>query len=138
MGDLAGVNGPMTTRYTGRCMCGAVRFSFAGSPRFVAECVCDSCRRAHGASSVCWVGVANQQFTLDDGESVLRWYQSSEASERGFCVSCGTRLFFRSSRWPGEVHMAVACIDPPHDLVATEVSYGAELPDWTAVTFRKH
>ncbi len=119
--------------YRGSCMCGAVRFSFSGPPRFVADCVCESCRRAHGASAVCWVGVRTPQFRFDTDDDVVRWYASSAESERGFCPQCGTRILFRSSKWAGEMHMALACITPPHDLVATEVGFRQEFPAWTAL-----
>ena len=123
----------MDKTYKGACMCGAIRFSFRGAPRFVADCVCDSCRRAHGATAVCWTGVNTEQFHLDAGTAELTWYHSSAASERGFCGVCGSTLFFRSQRWPGEMHMAVACLDAPHDLVATDVSYSEEFPPWTVL-----
>ena len=116
---------------TGSCHCGTVQFSFAGEPRFVGECVCDSCRRAHGASAVGWVGVMNDQFTVQQGKSFLTWYQSSDESERGFCRSCGTRILFRSDKWQGETHMALACIHTPHDLVSTGISFKDEFPAWT-------
>ena len=126
----------MSNQYRGSCMCGEVQFSFTESPRFVADCVCESCRRAHGASAVGWVGVKTGQFSLDAGQPSLQWYRSSEASERGFCVECGTRIFFRSSKWPGEIHMTLANIHMPHDLVSTQVSFEEELPAWTAMTVR--
>ncbi len=124
----------MSSQYKGSCMCGSVQFSFVDSPKFVADCVCESCRKSHGATAVCWVGVKTEQFSLNSGESVLKWYQSSTDSERGFCTTCGTRIFFRSSRWPGEIHMAVACLETPHDLVATGVVFQEELPRWTAMS----
>ncbi|MFK8021113.1 MAG: GFA family protein [Pseudomonadales bacterium] len=112
-------------------MCGAVKFYFVEPPKFVKDCVCESCRRAHGASAVCWLGVDNANFRLDGDKSTLKWYQSSKESERGFCVSCGTRVFFRSNLWPGETHMALACIDSPHGFVSTGTSFRSELPAWT-------
>lgn len=128
----------MTNEHTGSCMCGSIRFSFSGSPRFVADCVCESCRKAHGASAVGWVGVKAEQFKLGASESDLRWYRSSPESERGFCATCGTRLFFRSSKWSGEMHMVLACIDTPHGLVSTRVSFSEELPEWTALSVPDH
>jgi len=127
----------MSTKYKGSCMCGSIQFSFVGKPRFVAECVCESCRHAHGASAVGWVGVKDNQFELECGQSVLNWYQSSDASERAFCSACGTRILFRSTKWPGEMHMALACMQPPHDLVATGISFKEELPEWTAMAPRQ-
>lgn len=127
----------MTESYRGSCMCGSIRFTWSGTPRFVGECVCESCRRAHGASAVGWVGGPECQFKLDCGESLLKWYRSSAESERGFCEACGTRILFRSGKWADEVHMALACMEGPHDLVSTSVSFKEELPDWTAMTIRR-
>lgn len=123
----------MKQLYQGACMCRRILFSFDAPPRFVADCVCDSCRRAHGAAAVTWVGVDTNQFRIDSGKETLDWYRSSDASERGFCAACGTRFLFRSSKWPGEIHMAVACIETPHDLVSTGVVFGEEFPPWTAL-----
>lgn len=119
-------------------MCAAVQFSFCGAPRFVAECVCESCRRAHGATAVCWVGVKSDQFLIGQGQDLLQWYRSSTASERGFCSRCGTRMLFRSAKWPGEIHMAVACIATPHDLQSTGVAFAEEFPPWSALAVPNH
>ena len=127
----------MSKQYSGSCMCGKIQFSFVGKPRFVADCVCESCRKAHGASSVGWVGVKTEQFKRDNGRSSLKWYQSSPEAERGYCVECGTRMFFRSSKWPGEIHMTLANMKLPHDLVSTKISFEEELPEWTAMSVRK-
>ena len=118
---------------TGACLCGAVSFAFSGEPRFVGDCVCEFCRRAHGASVVGWLGVKTEQFLLPDGDEALAWYASSETSERGFCVRCGTRVLFRSTKWPGEVHMALACLDTPDAYRSSGISFGDEFPAWTSV-----
>ncbi|XOV87933.1 MAG: GFA family protein [Pseudomonadota bacterium] len=121
----------MNVRYRGSCICGQVQFSWTGTPRFVAECVCESCRRAHGASVVGWLGGPAAQFSLDQGEPLLKWFQSSPEAERAFCTACGTRIFFRSSKWAGEIHLALACMHEPHDLIATGISFKEELPRWS-------
>lgn len=127
----------MGNEYHGSCMCRSIRFSFSGPPRFVADCVCESCRRAHGASAVCWVGVNAPAFRIDSGERLLKWYRSSAESERGFCTECGTRFLFRSDKWPGEIHMALACVDDSSDLVSTGVGFSEEFPAWTALNLSK-
>lgn len=126
----------MDKEYRGSCMCRSVQFCFTGAPVFVADCACESCRKAHGATAVCWVGVKTGQFRLVSGEPNLKWYRSSADSERGFCVTCGTRMLFRSDRWPGEIHMALATIDTPHELVSTTVAFADEFPGWTALSVR--
>jgi len=99
----------------GGCLCGAVRFAVTPPTLFCCHCHCAWCRRAHGAAFVTWFGVRQEAFELSCGEEALRWYASSEKSERGFCSQCGTTLLFRSTLAPGEVHIARACADGPID-----------------------
>lgn len=100
---------------TGGCLCGAVRFEVGPPSLFCAHCHCDWCRKAHGAAFVTWLGAAEARFRVLSGQDALRWFRSSEASERGFCGTCGTTLFFRSSAAPGEIHVARALVDDPVD-----------------------
>ncbi len=99
----------------GGCLCGAVRFEITPPSLFCAHCHCAWCRRAHGAAFVTWLGAAEDRFRLTAGADTLRWYRSSPESERGFCGTCGTTLFFRSSAAPGEVHVARANVEDPVD-----------------------
>ncbi|MCC7248725.1 MAG: GFA family protein [Lysobacter sp.] len=94
------------TESHGGCLCGAVGFSLDWPSKWVAHCHCTQCRRAHGAAFVTWIGMAEDRVRIDDAESQLRWFASSPGAERGFCARCGSSLFFRSARWPGELHIA--------------------------------
>lgn len=93
---------------SGSCLCGGVTFSVGFPTKWMAHCHCTMCQRAHGAAFVTWVGSEAQKFDLADPERVLRWHRSSVDAERGFCSRCGSSLFFRSEKWPGEVHVARA------------------------------
>jgi hypothetical protein len=92
----------------GRCLCGALEFSIRLPSKWIAHCHCTMCRRAHGAAFVTWVGAEATSFSVSDPEGLLRWYRSSPEAQRGFCVRCGSTLFFRSEKWPGEVHIVRA------------------------------
>ena len=81
---------------SGRCLCGAIRFTIPMPARFEV-CHCDDCRRWHGASPV---GVDLTEVTLSSDDARLRWYNSSPPVERGFCKKCGTSLFYRMKRDP--------------------------------------
>ena len=94
----------------GGCLCGAVGF-FASLPsKWCAHCHCSMCRKAHGAGYVTWVGYAQDQVRVTRGVDQLTWYGSSPEAQRGFCQQCGSSMFFRSTRWAGELHIALACI----------------------------
>ena len=94
----------MAQSYTGSCLCDDLRFGFDGPSLWCAHCHCSMCQRTHGAPLVTWVGVAEERFRILAGDT-LHWHRSSPEAERGFCNHCGSSLFFRSTRWPGEIHV---------------------------------
>lgn len=97
--------------YAGGCLCGGLRFRVVGPALWSAHCHCSRCQKAHGAAFVTWVGVAEDRASIEDEEGNLLWYRSSPEAERGFCRRCGSTLFFRSTRWPGELHIVRANFD---------------------------
>lgn len=100
---------------SGKCLCGAVSFFIEFPSKWVAHCHCTMCQRAHGAAFVTWVSVNESQVTFQDTENLLHWYTSSPEASRGFCSRCGSSLFFRSSQWPGEMHIVRANFTEPVD-----------------------
>lgn len=118
---------------TGSCLCGAVRFRASLPSKWVAHCHCTYCRRAHGAAFVTWAGFAASQFALAPRSQPPRWYESSPGARRASCPTCGTPMFFESTRWPGEVHVARALIDGPLDREpSAHVFYETHVP-WVSV-----
>lgn len=99
----------------GRCHCGRVRFVARFPSRFACHCHCESCRRAHGAAFVTWIGFPSTQVTVTEGADHLVAHESSPATLRKFCSACGSKLFFESARWAGETHVALAAFDDPVD-----------------------
>lgn len=99
----------------GACLCGAVRFTVPEPSLWAAHCHCTMCQRAHGAGFVTWLGTRAASSVIEDSEQQLRWHASSAEAERGFCGRCGSSLFFRSSRWPGELHVSYANLSTAAD-----------------------
>ena len=116
----------------GSCLCGDVGFTLAFPSKWVAHCHCSLCRRAHGAAFVTWIGMHADDVTIDDPQARLRWYPSSPGAERGFCTRCGSTLFFRSGRWPGELHVARANVDAA-DRLPQAHAYWPQHVDWVAL-----
>lgn len=55
--------------------------------------------------------------------------QRAHGAERGFCTRCGSTLFFRSRRWPGELHIVRSNFDDPLDREPQEhVFYDTHAP----------
>ncbi|MEM9301013.1 MAG: GFA family protein [Pseudomonadota bacterium] len=98
----------MSETVEGRCLCHAVHYRIELPTLWCSHCHCSMCQQAHGAAFVTWVGVAEERFTVTAGKRAIAWHASSTEAERGFCKECGSSLFFRSERWPGEVHVTRA------------------------------
>ena len=118
---------------TGQCFCGAVRFTLEWPSKWVAHCHCSMCRRAHGAAFVTWVGMDATRVRIEDDAGALRWFSSSPGAERGFCSRCGSSLFFRSERWPGELHIALANLKGDADRAPMAHVFWETHRGWAAV-----
>jgi hypothetical protein len=120
----------------GSCLCGAVRFTVTLPTLWVAHCHCTRCQRAHGAAFVTWVGTRTVETRIDDPEGALRWHVAPEGGTRGFCGHCGSPMFFRADRWPGELHIARALFQDPIDRAPQSHVYTDTRVDW--VTLADH
>ena len=123
----------MTKQTSGSCFCGAIRFSATLPSKWCAHCHCSMCRKAHGAGYVTWVGFEADQVRITCDEDILTWFDSSAGAQRGFCGKCGSSLFFRSERWAGELHIALACMDEPIDRQPQANVFFDEHVDWMPV-----
>lgn len=110
------------------CRCGDCNIAANTRLNWVANCHCQQCRGSHGAALVTFVSVQHEDFDLES--LPLTWYQSSEHAQRAFCRTCGSPMFFRSSRWPGELHVARALCSSDHPLRPQMHGYWNEHVDW--------
>ena len=103
------------TAGSGRCLCGAVRFTAETVETHFHACHCGMCRRWGGGPSLS----ANADKVRFEGEENIQRYQSSDWAERGFCRKCGTGLFYFFK--PASQYMlSVGLFDEPKDFVLAE------------------
>jgi len=123
-------------KYSGSCLCSAVSFETAADAIWCSHCHCTQCQKAHAAAFVTWAGFPEEKVNIY-GDNRLKWYKSSAEAERGFCSECGSTLFFRSTRWAGELHIArslIRClIDGEGELVPTRHSYFDTHVSWCQI-----
>ncbi len=75
----------------GSCLCGAVRFEVSAPPRTVLACHCTQCRKQSGHYwAASRVGLAHLAI-----EGEVRWFSASPTARRGFCLTCGSLLFWQ-------------------------------------------
>ncbi|MEL6640467.1 MAG: GFA family protein [Pseudomonadota bacterium] len=112
----------------GHCLCGAVQFTLEGPPNWVGHCHCDSCRRASSSPMTTWIGQPNGRWTLTGRRPTV--FESSPGQERGFCPCCGSQIYYRSTRYPGELHFYAALLEDPSEVTPTAQFHLDEKIDW--------
>ena len=105
----------MSEKLTGRCLCGAVVFSFPREDLKPADaCHCSQCRRWSGFY---WGSINAPADRLSfSSNSSLTWFEASDHARRGFCRTCGSSLFWQATK-PKErserIAIALGAIDGP-------------------------
>jgi hypothetical protein len=127
---MATAAGPIS----GRCLCGAVRFSFEPAKREVGVCNCSICRRWSAGP---FLVLDHEGPVAFEGVENVGVYKSSEWGERGFCKTCGTSLYWRMS---GVEHFAVSAgaLDDQTGLAFTTEIFIDEKPGYYAFADPTH
>jgi hypothetical protein len=106
----------MAVRATGRCLCGAVRYEVRGPLRDIVLCHCEECRRWGGYVGAFAATKADDLALLAD--DALRWIdspQSDHGARRGYCVECGSNLFWQAAG-AERIGIAAGTLDRPTGL----------------------
>ena len=104
----------MTKTITGGCECGAVRYQTDAAPVMSGICHCRDCQKASGSGNNPFVVVPKDAVKIT-GE--VRYFattgDSGKPSRRGFCPTCGCRLFGLADVAPHLMALSVGSLDDP-------------------------
>ncbi len=83
-----------TLSLKGRCLCGAVGVEAKKAHRHFYACHCTMCQKWGGGPALSIECGGDVSF---EGEENITTFTSSPWAERGFCRTCGTHIFFRTT-----------------------------------------
>jgi hypothetical protein len=119
---------------TGRCLCGAVRWTTSERPKVVHHCHCGMCRRWTGAAFATLAWFSRHAITWS-GEPLS--FRSSPIAIRTHCGICGTPLSLAYDE-RDDIAFTVGSLDAPQSVTPTHhygiecrlpwVDIGADLP----------
>jgi hypothetical protein len=95
----------------GSCLCGGVRYEISGALTTPLYCHCSMCRKAHGTAFRSRAGVRAADFKWVQGEELVRYYESSPGTHRGFCSVCGSPLLSRFDNRPEVFGLPLGALD---------------------------
>lgn len=121
----------MTTRVLrGSCLCGDCTYEVDDSFVYAFICHCSQCRRATGAASKPFAGIATEALRLNAPERLLRY--GDDDTYDGRCSRCGSLLFslVREQRY---VHITLGTLlDSPTIRPSAHIFAGSKA-DWDII-----
>jgi hypothetical protein len=120
----------VTDTLSASCHCGKVHITLPTAASGVLACHCGDCRKMHGNFNA-FVAAPRADLTVT-GEEGLVWYQSSEASRRAFCGTCGARVvkeITAAGRWL----VSAGLIDGASGKRIIRNLWAQSRPDWYAL-----
>jgi hypothetical protein len=97
--------------HQGSCLCESIQYSIDNDLKFVVNCHCRFCSKAHGAAFTTLLFMPFDKFAVIQGKSLLASYQVKALNSlRVFCSACGTRLYNHAPS-KGMISLVVATLD---------------------------
>ncbi|RUP00626.1 GFA family protein [Hyphomicrobium sp.] len=121
----------MPVHRTGSCLCRSVSYEVTGDLDAIDACHCSMCAKTSGNYAAMARCASADVKILND--ETLRWYRSSDTSERGFCARCGGNLFWRNVGG-NETYVTAGTLDPPTGLKIKAHIFATSKSDYYDIT----
>jgi len=124
-----------SSRYTGGCLCGAIRYEISGEAGSFFHCHCKRCRQASGTGHASNLIVKPDSASWTSGESMLGGYPVPGAKRfrTVFCSNCGSPL----PRIAPDLSVAVipaGSLDSTPDISPTDRIFWDSRAEWSCET----
>jgi hypothetical protein len=122
----------MKVPFSGRCACGAVRYSCAADPLYGMNCHCRDCQRETGSAYAPVIGIPKAAFKVTHGtpKCFEVTADSGSPTRRFFCADCGSPLFGEPGVTPDVVTIRVGSLDDPSAYQPTGDIYISSAQPW--------
>lgn len=109
----------MKDSISGKCHCGAVRWTAALPHKIALNCHCNMCRSLSGADYSSWIVIPSGQFSVQSGHDDIIQYQASEKFSKSFCKNCGSTVSsINDDKFPNHIYVAKGSITTDFDIPA--------------------
>ena len=121
-------------RYTGGCLCGALRYEAVGEPLASGHCYCVDCRRASGSGFIPFMGFKADavRFTGKAREFRSKAANGGDAV-RNRCVQCMSLVFGGELGESDSYTLYAGSLDDPSSFHPTIAIFAAGRPAWAII-----
>jgi hypothetical protein len=121
-------------RYSGGCLCGALRYEAEGEPRFAGHCYCADCRKASGSGFIPFMGFASSAVRFS-GPSLRFSSKAANGNDavRNSCPVCGGLVFGGEVGKSESFTIYAGSLDDPSLFHPTVAVFTRDHPAWAVI-----
>ncbi|MCG8434927.1 MAG: GFA family protein [Gammaproteobacteria bacterium] len=124
----------MNEKISGRCACGAIKYTVSAEPKFTLICQCRQCQRISGSGHAAQFAVP-VEMTVIEGD--VNFYEqqadSGNTVSSGFCSRCGSPMLKKTTKVPELYFFHAGTMDDPSTFKAQIVVYADAAQPWDHV-----
>jgi len=121
------------SKYTGGCLCGAIRYSVDAEITELRHCHCRDCQRASGAHGAVVAVIPRDKFKLEKG-TPKRYAAKADSGRtlyRFFCADCGSPIYSQRETAPERMVVRAGTFDDSSTMRITAHIWTASARPWS-------
>jgi hypothetical protein len=121
-------------RFTGGCLCGALRYEAVGEPTFAGHCYCRDCQRSSGSGFIPFMGFAASAITIT-GEATRSTAAAANGGEavRNHCAACGSLVYGGIYGVHAAHTIYAGTLDDPSGFEPKMAIFNSQRPAWAPI-----
>ena len=121
-------------RYTGGCLCGALRYEAFGEPLYAGHCYCSDCQKASGSGFIPFMGFPRSAVRFSGKTRRFRT-KAARGGEavRNFCSICGSLVFGGELGKADSFTIYAGSLDDPSSFHPKLAIFARSRPHWAII-----
>jgi hypothetical protein len=121
-------------RWTGGCLCGALRYEAIGDPQFAGLCCCADCRKASGSGFIPFLGFSSDAVRFTGrSHTFTSKAASGRDAVRNFCPNCGSLVHGGDAGKDDQFTIYAGTLDDPSTFQPTMAIFTRDRPAWAVL-----
>jgi len=121
-------------RYTGGCLCGALRYEAEGEPLFAGHCYCGDCQKASGSGFIPFMGFASSALHITGAAKPFTSKAANGGDAvRNSCPICSSLVFGGELGKSDSFTIYAGSLDDPSSFHPTVAIFARSSPPWAVI-----
>lgn len=121
-------------RYTGGCLCGALRYEAQGEPLYAGLCYCADCQKASGSGFIPFMGFASGAIRFRGSTQIFSTKAANGGDAvRNSCPVCGSLVFGGEMGKAPSFTVYAGTLDDPSAFHPTIAIFARTRPAWAVI-----